>query len=143
MSSLKLQPSLKQQMILTPQLRQRIEMLQMTSLELSDLIQQEMLSNPILEEVQAGEEIAEISAEILDQNSDGDGASQEEGLRIENFDSPEDASESSVPVGFGSDSDGDITNPDREVSEADPFEEIDFGKEFRDYLDPGYRSQDF
>ena len=130
-------------MILTPQLRQRIEMLQMTSLELSDLIQQEMLSNPILEEVQAGEEIAEISAEILDQNSDGDGASQEEGLRIENFDSPEDASESSVPVGFGSDSDGDITNPDREVSEADPFEEIDFGHEFRDYLDPGYRTQEF
>ena len=39
-------------MILTPQLRQRIEMLQMTSLELSDLVQNELLSNPILEEVQ-------------------------------------------------------------------------------------------
>ena len=44
-------------MVLTPQLRQRIEMLQMTSLELSELIEQEMVANPVLEEVQSGEEV--------------------------------------------------------------------------------------
>ena len=58
-------------MVLTPQLRQRIEMLQMTSVELQDLISQEMVSNPVLEEVQPDEEFEEISEKILDQNSDG------------------------------------------------------------------------
>src|SRR5690348_9424047 len=71
MSSLRLTTSMQQKMILTPQLRQRIEMLQMTSLELQDLIEQEMVANPILEEVQPGEEIGEISDNILDQNSSG------------------------------------------------------------------------
>src|SRR3954469_18609833 len=71
MSSLRLQTSLKQQMVLTPQLRQRIEMLQMTSVELQDLISQEMVSNPVLEEVQSDEEFEEISEKILDQNSNG------------------------------------------------------------------------
>ena len=58
-------------MVLTPQLRQRIEMLQMTSMELSELIEQEMVSNPILEEVMPGDEVQEISENILDQNADG------------------------------------------------------------------------
>jgi len=58
-------------MVLTPQLRQRIEMLQMTSMELNELIENEMVSNPILEEVMPGEEVQEISESILDQNADG------------------------------------------------------------------------
>ena len=58
-------------MVLTPQLRQRIEMLQMTSMELNELIEQEMVSNPILEEVMPGDEVQEISESILDQNADG------------------------------------------------------------------------
>ena len=72
MSSLRLTHSLQQKMVLTPQLRQRIEMLQMNSLELSELIEQEMVANPILEEVQPGDEVQEIGDNILDQNSDGD-----------------------------------------------------------------------
>src|SRR3954471_21455128 len=72
MSSLRLTHQLQQKMVLTPQLRQRIEMLQMTSLELNELIEQEMVSNPILEEVMPGEEAQEIGDEILDQNSGGD-----------------------------------------------------------------------
>ncbi|MGH9818860.1 MAG: RNA polymerase factor sigma-54, partial [Pyrinomonadaceae bacterium] len=52
MASMRLTTQLQQRMVLTPQLRQRIEMLQMTSLELSELIEQELVSNIILEEVQ-------------------------------------------------------------------------------------------
>ena len=71
MSSLRLTTQLQQKMVLTPQLRQRIEMLQMTSLELNELIEQEMVANPLLEEVMPGDEVQEISANILDQNADG------------------------------------------------------------------------
>src|SRR5436190_22230471 len=69
--SLKLTTSLSQRLVLTPQLRQRIEMLQMTSLELSELIQQQMLENPVLEEVPAQEEKRELEENILDQLSSG------------------------------------------------------------------------
>src|SRR5215212_8511898 len=65
--SVKLTTSLSQRLVLTPQLRQRIEMLQMTSLELSDLIQQQLLENPILEEVESQVEKRELEKEILDQ----------------------------------------------------------------------------
>ncbi len=66
-------------MILTPQLRQRIEMLQMTTVELSELIQQEMVENPVLEEVLTDEEFQEISEKILDQNSTGQEDTYENG----------------------------------------------------------------
>ena len=63
--SVKLTTNLSQRLVLTPQLRQRIEMLQMTSLELTELIQQQLLENPILEEVQTQEEIQELAERIL------------------------------------------------------------------------------
>src|SRR5829696_1567382 len=65
--SVKLTTNLSQRLVLTPQLRQRIEMLQMTSLELSDLIQQQLLENPVIEEVQSQDEKRELEKEILDQ----------------------------------------------------------------------------
>src|ERR687885_323023 len=70
--SLKLTTSLSQRLVLTPQLRQRIEMLQMTSIELSDLIQQQLLENPVLEEVPSQEETRELAERILDQLANGD-----------------------------------------------------------------------
>src|SRR5262245_62748557 len=42
---------LSQRLVLTPQLRQRIEMLQMTKLELGDLVSQQLGENPVLEEL--------------------------------------------------------------------------------------------
>jgi RNA polymerase sigma-54 factor len=64
--SLKLTTSLSQRLVLTPQLRQRIEMLQMTTLELTDLIQAQLLENPVLEEVATQEEAQELAEKILD-----------------------------------------------------------------------------
>ena len=46
-------------------------MLQMTTIELSELIQQQMLENPVLEEVASQEETRELQKEILDQLSSG------------------------------------------------------------------------
>ncbi len=140
--------------MLTPQLRQRIEMLQMTSLELSELIQQEMVSNPMLEEVQGDEELQEISEKILDQNADGadesfingadrdveksasaelDGISPEQKVEY-----PDDSAGGEFEAGSDYEADGDDTRDER----SDAFEEIDFGREFQDYLDPGYKTQE-
>src|SRR6185436_18003459 len=80
MSSLRLTTQLQQKMVLTPQLRQRIEMLQMTSLELNELIEQEMVANPVLEEVMPGDEVQEISENILDQNTDSGMGDLENGV---------------------------------------------------------------
>src|SRR6266851_2567230 len=70
--SLKLTTSLSQRLVLTPQLRQRIEMLQMTSLELTDLIQQQLLENPVLEDVATQEEARELAEKILDHLANSD-----------------------------------------------------------------------
>src|SRR5882762_5848477 len=78
--SLKLTTSLSQRLVLTPQLRQRIEMLQMTTLELTDLIQQQLTENPVLEEVATQEEARELAEKILDHMASGG--------EIESFDPP-------------------------------------------------------
>ena len=142
-------------MVLTPQLRQRIEMLQMTSMELQELIEQEMVANPILEEVQPGEEAQEISENILDQNSGGedgeydnaadqsaDALSEARTDKLAEFESdiPEGVSlNGAEPTVATSDIDGD---DDSHADTADSFDEVDFGREFQDYLDPGYRTQE-
>jgi RNA polymerase sigma-54 factor len=147
--------------VLTPQLRQRIEMLQMTTLELTDLIQQQLTENPVLEEVATQEEARELAEKILDHMANGGEA--------ENFEPP--PVEASAP-GLGepgsngsSEGESDAYLPDSETEFAanadaegasieageelapedsrDSFEEVDFGREFQDYLDPGYKTQEF
>ncbi|HYE14358.1 MAG TPA: RNA polymerase factor sigma-54 [Pyrinomonadaceae bacterium] len=153
--SVKLTTNLSQRLVLTPQLRQRIEMLQMTSLELSELIQQQMLENPVLEEVQTQEEQREIEREIIDQlagtpddavpfdasapeslngNSTANGAGDAPAAEAA-YDSA-DGGEAAAPDEFGAEAEA----PE---SPSDAFEEIDFGREFQDYLDPGYKTQEF
>ncbi len=55
--SIQLKQSLKlgQNLVMTPQLQQAIKMLQLNHLELSEIINQELTENPILEEAQDGE----------------------------------------------------------------------------------------
>src|SRR5262249_48774532 len=47
---IKQQLKLSQQLVMTPQLQQAIKLLQMSRMELVDLVRDEMLENPILEE---------------------------------------------------------------------------------------------
>ncbi|HYA92835.1 MAG TPA: RNA polymerase factor sigma-54 [Thermodesulfobacteriota bacterium] len=60
-------PKLVQQLVITPQLQQAIRLLQLTRLELVDLISQEMKENPLLEEAEEGKELAEGEAPVIDQ----------------------------------------------------------------------------
>ncbi|HEX2270177.1 MAG TPA: RNA polymerase factor sigma-54 [Pyrinomonadaceae bacterium] len=155
--SLKLTTSLSQRLVLTPQLRQRIEMLQMTSLELTDLIQQQLLENPVLEEVPSQEEVQELAEKVLDHlaSSPDDasfsqaGEASEMGTAGTNGSGDPDVVASLAPTAEsdfgdtvpsaegGEDGDGGVDEGSR-----DAFEEIDFGREFQDYLDPGYKTQE-
>jgi RNA polymerase sigma-54 factor len=59
--SQKLQARLAQKLILTPSLQQAIKLLPMTTLELAELLNQEMVENPMLEEVPAEDQTAEAA----------------------------------------------------------------------------------
>ncbi|MBU1000902.1 MAG: RNA polymerase factor sigma-54 [Proteobacteria bacterium] len=59
---LRQQLKLTQQLVMTPQLQQAIKLLQLSRLELLDMVQQELLENPMLEE-KAEEELVERPAE--------------------------------------------------------------------------------
>jgi RNA polymerase sigma-54 factor len=149
MSSLRLTTQLQQKMVLTPQLRQRIEMLQMTALELNELIEQEMVANPVLEEVQSGEEIQEIGSNILDQNSDGVDVDYTGSGDAAADAGPEAAGdiEAAIPEAQALNGSAEKTveadGDDEPVADnSDAFDEIDYGREFQDYLDPGYRTQE-
>jgi RNA polymerase sigma-54 factor len=164
--SLKLTTSLSQRLVLTPQLRQRIEMLQMTTLELTDLIQAQLLENPVLEEVVTQEEVGELAEKILDHLASADSAPGPDESRVEASE-PEMGSPSSngsgeleslSPVHAEGDGEGSEVDHDMAVADLsedsvgdeivgedaarDAFEEIDFGREFQDYLDPGYKTQE-
>ncbi|MEW6615454.1 MAG: RNA polymerase factor sigma-54 [Thermodesulfobacteriota bacterium] len=67
--ALEIKQSLKlaQQTIMTPQLQQSIKLLQLSRLELKDLIQKEIVENPVLEEIQ--------------DFSDGDNSNKSDGIR--------------------------------------------------------------
>ena len=103
-----LQPRLNlrvsQRQILTPGLVQMVSVLALNKLELRDMINAEMVENPVLEEL-------DETVPLIDQV----GPPERERTSAEE-----------APA-----------TPDK----ADPFEEIDFGSFFKDYLDPGFRSQ--
>ncbi len=64
--TIELKQSLKltQQLIMTPQLQQAIKLLQLSRIELADLVAQEMEQNPLLEEQQPGEEEGKESQQV-------------------------------------------------------------------------------
>ncbi len=108
----KLNVKLSQRQILTPGLVQMVSVLALNKLELRDMINAEMVENPVLEEL-------EDAVPLLDDV----GRQEEERDRL--------AAKAATPE------EGPPTIADEK---KDPFEEIDFGSFFQDYLDPGYRS---
>ena len=136
-------------------------MLQMTTIELSDLIQQQLNENPVLEEVATQEEARELAEKILDHMANGGELENLPGPNVE-ASAPELGSPSSngdgeiaysesgpdaQPTGdFEMDAEAatvEGTEDSAVEGTRDPFEEVDFGREFQDYLDPGYKTQEF
>ncbi len=106
----KLNVKLSQRQILTPGLVQMVSVLALNKLELKDMINAEMVENPVLEEL-------EDAVPLLDDV----GRQEEERDRLAS------KATSEEPTAIADE-------------KKDPFEEIDFGSFFQDYLDPGYRS---
>src|SRR5882757_450163 len=152
----RLQLKVAQKQILTPGLVQMVTVLQLNRLELKEMINQEIVNNPVLEEsLDGGEEISpEELQPLLETERSADPADKEmlEAAHITlESDAPEvvasDATFAAAEAA-ASESAGAAT-PEGEFSEsaevpeastADPFDEIDFGSFFDDYLDPGYKS---
>lgn len=124
-----LQTSLSQRLVLTPQMRQRIEMLQMTKLELSDMILAELDQNIMLDD-------AESTA--LDDPSEetGEGAAPEDSTAGSEAPIPGQTQETPT-------SEPEATDLGSDVEDRDSFSEIDFGQTFEEYLDPGYKTREF
>jgi RNA polymerase sigma-54 factor len=108
-----LQPRLNlkvsQKQILTPGLVQMVSVLALNKIELKDMINAEMVENPVLEEFEG-------TVPLLD-----DVAAREEDRERASAAATEEAD----PVYSG---------------KEDPFEQVDFGSFFQEYLDPGYRT---
>ncbi|MBV9763434.1 MAG: RNA polymerase factor sigma-54 [Acidobacteriaceae bacterium] len=149
MSSLspRLHLGVQQKQILTPGLVQMVTVLQLNRMELKDMIVNEIAENPVLEE--AGEPGEELTPEevqsLLERERQSDPADQAILDKVE--EPPPDAS---VDGDFALDgalpdtADGasPVTTAPEEPAktETDPFEEIDFGSFFDEYLDPGFKS---
>src|SRR5215471_9946894 len=106
----KLHLKVSQRQILTPGLVQMVSVLALNKIELKDMINAEMVENPVLEEL-------EDSVPLIDEV----GRREEERDRVTSASAVEEAP---VPA----------------EEKKDPFDEIDFGSFFQEYLDPGYRS---
>src|SRR5690242_840232 len=139
--------SLQQRLVLTPQMRQRIELLAMTKLELSDMVTTELAANPVLEEVAPGEgpdehtsiadDIAAIDATTADYTANGDRAGSVDGQASDFTTSAETATVNAVEAPSVAEAD---IEPERE---RDSFQEIDFGETWEQYLDPGYKTHEY
>ncbi len=102
----KLNLKVSQRQVLTPGLVQMVSVLALNKLELREMINTEMVENPVLEEL-------EESAVTLEERA---------GLEGDRERSAEEVAAETERV------------------EKDPFDEIDFGSYFQDYLDPGFRT---
>jgi RNA polymerase sigma-54 factor len=145
----KLQLKVAQKQILTPGLVQMVTVLQLTRLELKDMISTEMSSNPFLEDGAEGEDLTPQEVQTL--------------LEAERVSEPADSTiletvtAAAQPDGFDlGELEVDIPEAERPAAEtaaspstdettaaaqsSDSFDEIDFGSYFDDYLDPGYKS---
>ena len=155
----KLALRLAQKQILTPGLVQMVTVLALNKLELKEMINQELVENPILEE--AVEDEMPAAEDRTPEEIDLEGERQadpadREILEAAGVDEAVDlASEPGLDSAAAIDFDGAAeliaanglapgSSPADAPSETegakDPFDEIDFGSFFDEYLDPGYKS---
>jgi RNA polymerase sigma-54 factor len=157
MLSPRLQLKVSQKQILTPGLVQMVTVLQLNRLELKDMITQEIAENPVLEESADGveelspeemqsileaERVSDPSDQVILETVNGAGSEVEIAAGI-----PETSpAEMEFEAAAAASTDGAAVAPAPETevpeqkTEKDPFDEIDFGTFFDDYLDPGYKS---
>jgi RNA polymerase sigma-54 factor len=62
----------RQQLVMTPKLQQALKLLQMPSLELQQMLKQEIMENPLLEEIEDYEETVEDAEESGETQAEGD-----------------------------------------------------------------------
>jgi len=62
----------RQQLVMTPKLQQALKLLQMPAIELQQMLKQEIMENPLLEEVEDYEEIVEDNEEAGEARAEGD-----------------------------------------------------------------------
>jgi RNA polymerase sigma-54 factor len=93
---------LSQRQVLTPGLVQLVSVLALNKLELKEMIDGELVENPVLEEI--------------------------------------DESVESIEERMGREGDRELAAAEAEPKVVDPFDEVDFGSYFQDYLDPGYKT---
>ena len=117
----KLHLKLSQRLVMTPSLQQAIKLLQMSKLELEEVLTQEMVENPVLEE----EQEEETAAETRERN-EADVAKPEEPSTP-----PAVAAAAEAP-----------SEPAPE-KERDSFEEIDFDSYFEEYMDTAYNPRQY
>ncbi len=161
MLSPRLQLKVAQKQILTPGLVQMVTVLHLNRLELKEMINQEIVDNPVLEEsLDAEDEIspeelqplleAERSSDLADKDLleaadiriEADSAELLSATNFQEGAYPEGTfPEGTADAGLLPESAGPGDAPENtEASSTDPFDEIDFGSFFDDYLDPGYKS---
>ncbi|OQX84844.1 MAG: RNA polymerase sigma-54 factor [Candidatus Latescibacteria bacterium 4484_7] len=63
---------LQQRIIMTPKLQQALKLLQMPTLELQQVLKQEILQNPLLEEVEDGDEVNEEETESEEEEAEAE-----------------------------------------------------------------------
>jgi RNA polymerase sigma-54 factor len=81
----KLQTKLAQKLILTPSLQQAIKLLPMSTLELADMLNQEVVENPLLEEVPT-EDLQPAEAEPATDKADQQDADKRTEGKVDNWD---------------------------------------------------------
>jgi RNA polymerase sigma-54 factor len=163
MLSPRLQLKVSQKQILTPGLVQMVTVLQLNRLELKDMITQEIAENPVLEESADGveeltpEEVqAILESERTSEPSDqtiletvNGAAAAEPGVAADgteaaagfDYDGVAPATMEATATAPATEVDAPATEPITEQkTDKDPFDEIDFGTFFEEYLDPGYKS---
>jgi RNA polymerase sigma-54 factor len=144
----RLQIVLRQKQILTPALMQMVRILQLNRLELKDMIAEEIAQNPLLEEVgEGGDELTPAELQVLLETQDRDpNQVDNEVLKLTKdalqsaYDTENDPAEQ---AGASAEAEIAAIEPATDAAPGveDAFGQVDLDEFFRDFNEPGFRSQ--